>query len=148
MDGEACFVTLNDGQTFQLTVYDAYARIRDRVQSIVVVPNANGHISFNPNGGFNLTYIVTPASLARVIYDKFIRGEMTVEYLLLDKDGYMTTVPLTNIDRITASYDGYLYLYDYVTSLDTKSMALRVRDNTPGGTDYTTTFSSIDWTSY
>ena len=140
VNDEYCIVTLNNGNPIQLAVYDVYANIRDRVQSIVVVPNSDGHVSF-----WNdiLTYLVTPASMASVIAQQQSSGQMTVEYLLLDANGGITTQPVSSLN---ASSDGRLTIVvPFKSSSTIKSIALHVKDNKEGGSDYVTTFVPIDY---
>ena len=138
VDNEVCVITLNNKQTIQLTVYDAYARVRDRVQSIVVVPNSKGHIT-HPVGYdyINVNYIVTPASMATVIADR-----MSVSVKALDSSGnitdYSTSVTATTDGTLTASIN-------WLKNSQPSSIALYVKDSGDGGTDYTTSFTPIDW---
>ena len=149
VNNDVCTITLNNGQIVQLTVYDAFARIRDRVQSIVVVPNMNGHVSFYSGGwGYlQLSYLVTPSSLAPIITDKYYQNGLTVEFLALDSNGNLYTLPTSELN-LSTTYDGMFNVSTsnlYGSSTIT-SIALRVKDNTAGGTDYTTTFTPIDYT--
>jgi hypothetical protein len=132
VDGELCVVTLNNGRTVNLAVYDDFANIRDRVQSIVVVPNKNGLI-YTQYG--MASYIVTPASMATIIQDKVYKGEMTAELLVLDGNGNITT---TNVYP-SASTDGVLQV-DFGSVNLGYYVALHIKDNTDGGTDYVTAF--------
>jgi hypothetical protein len=153
VDNEVCIVTLNNGQTIQLTVYDAYARIRDRVQSIVVVPGSNGHLNYT--FGFDmmqLRYVVTPASLANVIADKYHSGEMTVEFLAIDSKGNLATLEV-GYERLEGDSEGIITVMtpklDFFQWDDSQpkyeTIAMRVKDKIPGGTDYVTTFTPIEY---
>lgn len=152
VDDEICVVTLNNNQVIQLTVYDAYARVRDRVQSIVVVPNAKGHLTYYYGYDMmNLKYIVTPASMAAVIADKYTNGTMTVEFVGIDEEGSVSTFEI-GYNKLSAETDGTLITmtpkldtYSYMGTPKYVSIALRVKDNVDGGTDYITTFTPIDW---
>ena len=137
VNNETCTVTLSDGKQIQLVVYDAYARVRDRVQSIVVVPNSNGHIThYNSYDYVNMTYLVTPAAMAPVI------SKMDVSIKALDAQGQVSTYDAT----VKGSTDGKLTVtVSWLKNHKPSAIALCVKDNTAGGTDYVTTFTPIDW---
>ncbi len=68
-----------------------------------------------------------------------------MELLVLDSSGKYSTV---TVYKSSASTDGLLKIYFDVAALSqgsTKSLALHVYDNVPGGTDYITSFTPIDW---
>lgn len=142
---EVCYIKLSDGRTITLTVYNNYARIRDRVQSIVVIPNSNGHINYYVSYGSNIQYLVTPVSMSSVIHDKLSKGEMTVEFKrYTSRDGVQPSL----VSSVTVASDGTLIVTAPALNKDRdKAIALSVKDNTPGGTDYTTTFTPIDYIS-
>ncbi len=145
VDGDYCFVTLNDGKTIQLFVYDTYATIRDRVQSIVVVPNKNGHVYCSNNSSTTLTYLVTPAAMAPVI-----SNQMEVTLKGLDAEGKVVTCKVSSVKgdkngTLTVSFN---VAEDASIFEAAKSIALCVKDSkASGGTDYVTTFTPIDWVS-
>ena len=143
---DLCTVTLRNGQTIQLVVYDAYARLRDRIQSIVIMPNADGHLTeqkdHDNSGSLNLKYLVTPTSMARVISDKFYNNEVTIELKVTDEEGNIAT---RKPDKISANDNGILYVYiDNQTYGSIKAIALHVMDNKLGGTDIMTEFTPVD----
>jgi hypothetical protein len=148
VDGSLCVVTLNNNSTIQLAVYDAYARIRDRVQSIVLVPNANGHIShYNNYDDVTLTYLVTPAQMANVIATN-ANNKIGVDCVVLDGKGNRATY---HADKVSGDNDGKLnvtILWLKTYKEQSKLMALHVYDNIEGGTDYITSFTPIDWLDY
>lgn len=147
VDGDICLVTLNNGTTVQLVVYDAYARVRDRVQSIVLVPNANGHITHYNNYDYvQLDYLVTPAWMARVIAQD-TDGRIGVDIVVLDGQGNATRY---KADKISFDSSGSGKMSLYLPWLKqhketSKTLGLYVYDNSPGGTNYQTTFTPIEW---
>jgi hypothetical protein len=141
VDGDCCFVSLNNKEVIKLTVYDAYANIRDRVQSIVVVPNANGHITHYSSSDFvNLTYLVTPASMANVI-----AKEASVSVKGLDAQGQVSNFNELEISTSAAMPGRLEVRVLWLKNTKPKSIALYVKDTKIGGTDYMTTFTPIDW---
>jgi hypothetical protein len=144
---DCCYITLNNGQIINLPVYDTYALIRDRVQSIVVVPNAKGHVSYTYGFKFiQLTYMVTPVEMAAIIADKYTRKELDVQFLELDEKNNIYFKDLYETPKnITATKDGMLTVFAPIDAAENiKSIALRVKDKAYGGTDYTTSFTPID----
>jgi len=97
-------------------------------------------------------YMVTPASMARIIADKFHSGEMTVELLAIDKNGILSTLEV-GYDRLEGDSEGIITVMtpklDFFQWDDSKpkyvTIAMRVKDNVEGGTDYVTTFTPIDY---
>ena len=146
VNDETAVVTLSDGKKIQLVVYDAYARIRDRVQSIVVVPNSKGHITY---GNYKqLSYYVTPSNITDVIVSKYFQGKMILEFIVLDEYGNLTTMEVPN--KKVDSYNGLLNVMmpTALSSSTATSIALRVQDpvdKDKGGTDYVTSFTPIDY---
>lgn len=138
VEGDKCTVTLSNGSIINLVVYDAYARLRDRVQSIVVVPRDNGCIA--PGSG-TLTYVVSPASMAPVISDKFSKDEMSMEFLYTD--GSTDVVRVAVIDA-AGNNKGELNVYAGNLSYDLiKVLALHIKENKPAGTDIMTEFTPV-----
>jgi hypothetical protein len=141
VNDDVCYVTLNNGNTLQLVVYDAYARLRDRVQSIVVMPEANGHVKENPNGFISLRYLVSPAAMASVIASKYYNGEIALELKVTDANSNVTTISCDGIE----GHDGVLTLYGMDHSLGyAKTVALHVMETKTGGTDIMTEFTPVD----
>ena len=138
---DVCYVTLSNGSTLQLMVYDAYARLRDRVQSIVIMPEANGHVTESKQGYINLRYLVSPAAMANVIASKFYKGEMTLELKVTDANSYISTITSDKID----GSDGILSVYVFNYSPGSiKNIALHVKETKAGGTDIMTEFTPVD----
>lgn len=142
---DLCTVTLRNGQTIQLVIFDAYARLRDRVQSIVIMPNGEGHIVEEKGqsgyGSLNLNYLVTPAAMAHIIADMFYKNEMTVELKVTDDDGNITTLTTDKIGYSDGKLNVYIFNQTYGSI---KAIALHVKDNKPGGTDIMTEFTPVD----
>ena len=121
-------------------VYDEFANVRDRVQSIVLVPNSAGHVNVAKG---ELKYLVSPANMAKVISNN--TKKITIELLVLDASGKYNAL---SVYKTSASSDGLLTVYFGTSALSqesAKSLALHVYDNVPGGTDYITSFTLIDW---
>lgn len=137
---DVCYVTLSNGNTLQLMVYDAYARLRDRVQSIVVMPDANGYVMEGVHGDINLNYLVSPAAMASVIASKFNSNEMVVEVKVTDANNNVSTM---SCDWIEGN-NGILSLrtWDYYLGA-IKAVALHVRETKTGGTDIMTEFTPV-----
>ncbi|MBO4476057.1 MAG: hypothetical protein J5737_05010 [Bacteroidales bacterium] len=152
VDNEMCTVKLSGNQIIQLVVYDAYANVRDRVQSIVLIPNANGHITHSKSADYvDLRYLVTPPSMAGFIANnlqKRIGAEIRV----------LSTNPALGVSYVT--YSDYKYysvaskesgvLTVRMTGLKSnyqynKAVSLHIFDSAEGGTDYSTPFTPIDW---
>ena len=72
VSNEECVVTLANGQSVRLVVYNAMARLRERVQSLVAVPDSNW-TNINQYQLFRPNYLVSPASMAHVIKKKYDR---------------------------------------------------------------------------
>ncbi len=142
---DSCTITLRNGQTIQLVVYDAYARLRDRVQSIVIMPNGDGHVVEEKAqagyGSLSLNYIVTPSNMARVIADKFYQHEMTIELKVTDDGGNISTRVSDKIGYNEGMLNVFLLNHEYGKI---RAIALHVKDNKPGGTDIMTEFTPVD----
>ena len=147
-------VYLNNGTSVQLPVYDENASVGDRVQSIVVVPNSLGYVNMRDYDDFlTLKYIVSPAYMANVIQQRYSNYQMTVEPLLLSNDGNISTLNL-QWNGVYADSDGNLTimcnkpLYGIISGMQTSkllgsSIALHIKDNDEGGSDYMTSFTPI-----
>lgn len=137
---DLCRVYLNGGRSVDLIVYDAKARLRDRVQSIVVLPQSNGRIEYVPwHNEISANYLVSPASMASVIANKYRYGEVTVELVITDGNGSLETIDASSC-----------YAYDDVLSVSARvsstigSVALHIKENKTGGTDIMTEFTAVD----
>ena len=146
VDGEICVVTLNNNETVELVVYDEFANIRDRVQSIVLIPNANGHITHGSSASsVNLEYIVTPSSMAKFIAKNY-KDRIGLDVLVLQSGGNYGKYASKNVSLSGAN--GILTVTISKLKNDkstSKALAIHVYDQVPGGTDYTSTFVPIDW---
>lgn len=67
---ESMTIVLVDGTTFEIPLFDTFKKIRDRVQSIVFVPDySDGMIAVEEGKDVTITYSVMPKALATVIAD-------------------------------------------------------------------------------
>lgn len=136
--GDYCTVTLSNGSTVKLAVYDAYARLRDRVQSVVIVPDADGRIREKSS---TLTYIVSPASMAPLISSMFNKDEVKLEFLCTD--GSSEYIPVS-VSEVTGKANGQLKIHsDNIDYSWTKTIALHVKENKTGGSDIVTEFTPV-----
>lgn len=70
-DNDKVIVTLIDGTVFELPLFDTFKKIRDRVQSIVYVPEfADGMIAVDDGKDVVITYNVMPAAMAKAVADQ------------------------------------------------------------------------------
>lgn len=145
VSSDVCNVTLNDGKVISLVVFDANALLRDRVQSVVVVPNGNGHVQESKGdvcGFLHLNYQVTPASMADIIREKFYNQQVTIEFMTTDGNGNVGTLPayepyvqdggVLNVSATTPEYGAI------------KALALHIKESKTGGTDILTDFCVVD----
>ncbi|MBR3076189.1 MAG: hypothetical protein IKH11_10620, partial [Bacteroidales bacterium] len=143
---DSCTITLHDGTTFTLPVYDAYTNLRDRLQSVVVMAQDNGHVkeSANSSGSkyLDLDYLVSPAYLAEIIKTRFSKKQLSLELMTTDGNGSVSAIGVTSIK---ATSDGRITVRssDYATG-SVKAVALRVIDNASGGTDITSEFIAVN----
>ena len=142
---DRCEVTLGNGSIVNLVVYDAFASLRKRVQSIVVMPNAQGHVNETKGDGsygyLYLNYMVSPANMASVIQEKCYSNEITLELKVVDEEGNISSIP---VDETTASENGLLHVSGMTSYGTFKNVALYVKENKVGGTDFMTEFTPID----
>ncbi len=140
-DDDICTITLAGGKTIQLVVYDAMARLRDRVQSVVVVPNANGHIGSDVwHKDIRATYAVAPTSMASVIAEKYLTHDMTIELIATDGNGNIFTIDVSQVNAA----EGKLSVIAWPSST-VAAVALHIKENKPAGTDITTEFTPIEY---
>lgn len=143
---DLCTVTLKDGKVIRLVVYDAMARLRNRVQSVVAVPNANGHFAETEVGQSgsltSLPYLVSPASMAQVIQSKFYHDEIDIELKATDGNGNISTL---SVYEPRSTSDGVLYVNASTPAYGTvKAVALHIKEKKTGGTDIMTEFTVVD----
>lgn len=141
-----CTITLKGGNKIKLVVYDAMARLRDRVQSIVAMPNANGHFEETEVGQSgaltSLPYLVSPASMAQVIQSKFYHDEIDIELKATDGNGNISTL---SVYEPQSTSDGVLYVNASTPAYGTiKAVALHIKEKRTGGTDIMTEFTVVD----
>lgn len=143
-------VTLENGQQVRLTIYGAADRLRDRVQSIVPLPKEDDTIlkKFDLGYSLNLYYLVTPASIAKVIADQFKKG-MEVELKATDKTGNISTI---TVSKVSNTEGGILNISAFVTDkfafethLDIPlAVALHVKETKDNGADIMSEFIILE----
>ena len=138
---EEVALTLNDGQTVSLVVYDAMSRLRDRVQSIVVMPNPDGSVSAPTGSSMQLSCLVTPDAMAQVLLSKFQSHELTMAMKATDDAGNIATLP---VQSVTSPVAGMITVEASIASVASiKAVALHVKENAVVGTEYITDFVSV-----
>lgn len=137
---DLCSITLKNGQLIQLVVYDAMASIRDRVQSIVALPNSNGKINYEENGSLRIDYLVAPGSMAKIIQSKYYNNDITLELKTVDSYGNIGT---ESAYVVAASNYGILQINASIAD-DVKVVALYVKENKIGSTDFMTEFTVVE----
>ena len=145
-NSECCVITLTDGTTIQLVVYDDYARLRNRVQSVVIVPEENGHVleqkTTTKEGYLDLTYLVSPADMASVIQTKFQKGEILMEFRTTNESGSVSKLDVYEPHQVSS---GLLSVKAWTPNFGTvKNIALYIRELQSGGTDIMTEFTPVD----
>lgn len=142
---DRCIITLSNGQKINLVVYDAFARLRDRVQSIVILPEENGHVHEEEGigcGFLHLTYLVSPASMAEIIQNKVWNDEMSAEIIYTDDSGKVNTM---DVFEIGSGSGGRLYILQMMEPYGVaKTVALHIKENKSAGTDIMTEFTPVD----
>ena len=142
---EYCEITYNKSQTIRLVIYDEFTRLRDRLQTIVILPEATGHVTETKGdyaGYLNLNYMVTPASMAEVIVAKAWSGEVTLEMKATDEEGNISTLPAY---EFYSSGEGIINIHTSTPEFgQVKAIALHVKDNKVSGTDILTEFTVVD----
>ena len=139
VDNELCNITLRNGQTVQLVVYDAMTRLRDRVQSIVVMPDNEGYISYTGSTA-NIEYYVSPNYAANYIVDLFKKREITMELKVTDGNYMVSSVP---ISETPVSTYNTLQVSVKNIPLSAKAAALYIKEKKKGGSDIMTEFTLI-----
>ncbi len=159
---DICTIILRDGQAIQLPIYDAHARLRDRVQSLVIMPNASGRLTVvvdedNPEGELTLNYLVAPTFMAEVIANKSYNNEISLSLLLVDKEGNISNI---DVSEVSADASGVLTLKTHLPVADYLNyhswdsdinyddlkwtIALHVQENKIGATDIMTEFTPVN----
>jgi hypothetical protein len=128
---------LRNGQTVQLVVYDAMTRLRDRVQSIVVMPDNEGYISYTGSTA-NIEYYVSPNYAADNIVDLFKKREITMELKVTDGNYMVSSVP---ISETPVSTYNTLQVSVKNIPLSAKAAALYIKEKKIGGSDIMTEFT-------
>ena len=138
-DNEKADITLNNGQLLTLVVYDAFAKLKERVQSIVVMPNVNGNIT-EDGGIISPSYLVTPASMAKVIADKYNHGVQIELRATTDDNGSVSSLYVNNV---TSDNNGVLSISASTYGM-AKTVSLHVFEDKKDGFDYMTEFTPLD----
>ena len=139
VENDLCTISLKSGTSIRLVVYDSYASLRDRVQSIVVLPNEKGRIDVNDYGYIRPNYLVSPASMAKIIQTKFYKKEIALELKATDEKGNISTFPVYEPYIVS---EGVFEIFSQTKS-SVKAVALHIKENKPGGTDIMTEFTPI-----
>lgn len=147
LKGDVCYITLSDNKTVDLMVYDAYARLRDRLQSIVVIPEKNGHVKeekskYNDGGVIWMDYLLTPASMAQVICNKYYQNQLTLEFYVTDGEQNVST--LEAVEAFVQSEGLVRTLVQPPVYGTVKTIALRIKEDGAGGSDLMTEFTPVD----
>lgn len=143
---DLCTVTLKGGKKIELVVYDAMARLRSRVQSVVAMPYADGHFKETKvSQGGNLThlpYLVSPASMAQIIQSKYYSHEIDLEFKATDENGNISTI---EVYEPYGTANGILRVNAVTPAYGTiKAVALHIKEKKIGGTDIMTEFTVVD----
>ena len=139
-----CDILLRNGETLSFVVFDTYAVLRDRIQSVVVIPQGNGHIdgSTLKSGYLSLNYLVSPAPMARVMRQMYNNGKLTLEIYTTDAESNVGTLDVT---KLTDASDNLIMLHVNTGRYESiKTIALHIKDNDSGGTDILTEFTPVD----
>lgn len=137
INDDLCTIKLSNGQEVMLVVYDAWARLSKRVQSIVAM-TPDGH--FEDSQPFTATYLVSPASMANVIKTKYPK-DMTLELKGIDANGSL--IGSFAVSTVMATDGGELQVSANLDTKKVKAVALYVRENKIAGTDILTEFTVI-----
>ena len=148
--GDLWATIIYNGQSVRVPVYGKGGLLRNTVQSVVVLPDSTGHLSWlSLKGGgsiygysLDLKYRVTPAYMANYIRDLMWHNDVTLELVTTDGNGNINTQPVYEAE---ASYDGIISIHFSAQSVeDIKAVALHIKENNKGGTDIMTEFTPVD----
>ena len=139
IDNELCNVILRNGQSVQLVVYDAMTRLRDRVQSIVVMPDNEGYISYTGSTA-NIQYYISPNHVVNYLVNLFKKREITMELKVTDGNYTVSSIPISETPVYT-----YNSIQISVKNIPTnaKAVALYIKDKNRGGNDFMTEFTLL-----
>lgn len=147
VDNDQCIISLRNGQSVKLVVYDAMTRLRDRVQSIVILPNDNGFIQSDIwHKYISFSCLVSPAAMGSVIVDKCNKDEMEMELVLTNRDDEsIFRVPVYTY----SANDGILSISVDASQYElVGAVALHIKENRSGGTDIMTEFLPVEYEGY
>ena len=148
--GDLWATIIYNGQSVRVPVYGKGGLLRNTVQSVVVLPDSTGHLSWlSLKGGgsiygysLDLKYRVTPAYMANYIRDLMWHNDVTLELVTTDGNGNINTQPIYEAE---ASYDGIISIHFSAKSVeDIKAVALHIKENNKGGTDIMTEFTPVN----
>lgn len=148
--GDLWATIIYNGESVRVPVYGKSNKLRNNVQSVVVMPDSAGHLSWlTLMGGGNiygysldLKYRVTPAHMANYIRDLMWHNEVTLELVTTDGNGNISTQPIYEAE---ASNDGIISIHFSAQSIeDIKAVALHIKENTTNATDIMTDFTVVE----
>ena len=140
-------ITLENGQKVRLTVYGANDRLRNRVQSIVPLPKENVTILHELDNGYTLElyYMVTPASMAKVIADQAGNSKGVIVELKATDDA--CNISTISVNEVGYTEDGILNVYAVGKSNTSTgiplAVALHVKETKSSDTDILSEFVPI-----
>lgn len=150
-DNDVVYIYINGGTRIPVPYY------REKVQSIVWVPDWLGeqgmytriNLGYTNSGEVDdIVYMVTPTSMARKIYLALTSGKMGIQFVGSNGGTENTTIRVSNVNFTN---EGYLKVKPYLPDLTlyyennyyNRAIALWIKDESPGGTDFVTTFTPI-----
>ena len=150
-EGDLWATIIYNGESIRVPVYGKNTNLRNNVQSVVIMPGSNGHVTWLARMGgstiygysLDLKYKVTPAHMANYIRDLMWHNEVTLELVTTDGKGNISTQPIYEAE---ASEDGILSIFFSTQSTEgIKAIALHIKEKTTGnGTDIMTEFTPVD----
>ena len=129
---------LLDGTTFELPLYDSFKKVRDRLQSMVYIPDYfDGQIGVTNGTAQNLSYFVKPASVATYLAAN--PGSMT----FVGEDVAVTRATTANltINNVTHDGNGLLTLNVTPTGFEAQAGYAFALDIEADGSSYRTTYT-------
>ena len=152
VNNEYVYIKLYNGTELNFVIYDAYARLRDRVQSIVFVPETpwtdsyyekrDNYYYYDIYATFNYTYsyknevayyspqlsrlryLVSPSEMADVICQKVNNGQMTAQIII--SSNYSGGLIAQKLSKITTGNKGDIIIDFYPPSLTLQSQSISI----------------------
>jgi len=149
-EGNLWATIIYNGESIRVPVYGKNTTLRNRVQSVVIMPNSNGRLNWLAQMGgshiygysLQLDFKVTPAYMANVIRDMMWHDEVILELVTTDSSGNISTSPVYEAE---ANDDGTLSIYYSTQSIENiKAVALHIKENYTNGTDIMTEFTTVE----